>query len=83
MFKLIRNIGCLSIVLFIIFLILALFYGGEKIRQVGDKTTGFVKKSFQYAADKADSIHQFVKKKIDEFGKPFRHEKRDTYNKKS
>lgn len=81
MFKFIRNIGCLSIIVFIIFFVVALFFGGGKIRQLGDKTTGVVKKAFHYAADKADSIHQSVLKKIDEFGKPFR-EKRDINNKK-
>ncbi|MCS7214910.1 MAG: hypothetical protein RMI30_04485 [Thermodesulfovibrio sp.] len=83
MFKFIRNIGCLSIIVFIIFLIVALFYGGDKIRQVGDRTTGVVKKAFHYAAEKADSIHKFVIRQIDELGKPFRHEKRDSHNKKS
>lgn len=82
MFKFIRNVGCLSIIVFIIFIIVALFSGGEKIRHAGDKTTGIVKKGFHYAADKADRIHQFILKKIDDFGKPFRDEKRDTDNKK-
>ena len=82
MFKFIRNIGCLSIIIFIVFFVIALFWGGEKIRQLGDKTTGIVKKVFHYTADKADGIHQFIQQKIDEFGKPFRDEKRDTNNKK-
>ncbi|MGC8796436.1 MAG: hypothetical protein ACP5KH_01665 [Thermodesulfovibrio sp.] len=80
MFRLIRNIGCLSIIVFIIFLIVAVFFGGEKIRQLGDKTTGIVKKGFHYAADKADRIHQDIMKKINELGKPFR--ERDTEDKK-
>lgn len=83
MFKLIRNIGCLSIIIFIVFFVIALFWGGEKIRQVGDKTTEVAKKVFHYTADKADDIYQFIKKKIDEFEKLFRDEKRDTNNKKS
>lgn len=80
MFRFIRNIGCLSIIVFIVFLIVAVFFGGEKIRQIGDKTTGIVKKGFHYTADKADGIHQYIMKKINELGKPFR--ERDTENKK-
>lgn len=80
MFKFIRNIGCLSIIVFIIFLFIAVLFGGEKIRNLGDKTTGIVKKGFHYAADKADEIHQSMLRKIDELGKPFR--ERDIDNKK-
>lgn len=80
MFKFIRNIGCLSIIVFIIFLFIAVLFGGEKIRNLGDKTTGIVKKGFHYAADKADEIHQSTLRKIDELGKIFR--ERDIDNKK-
>ncbi|MEJ5226461.1 hypothetical protein [Thermodesulfovibrio sp.] len=83
MFKFIRNIGCLSIILLIIFLIVSLIFGGEKIRDIGDKTTGITKKAFHYLADKADRIHKAVMEKFDELSKPFRgHEKRDTNGKK-
>ncbi|HOA83432.1 MAG TPA: hypothetical protein PKN66_05630 [Thermodesulfovibrio thiophilus] len=82
MFRFIRNIGCLCIIVVIVFFIIALLSGGGKIRSIGDKTTGFVKKTFHYAADKADNIHKSVLKKIDDYGKPFRNEKRDPDNKK-
>ncbi|MDI1472904.1 MAG: hypothetical protein QMD43_07535 [Thermodesulfovibrio sp.] len=83
MFKFIRNIGCLSIIVLTIFFVVALLFGGEKIRQIGDKTTGVVKKVFHYAAQKADSIHKSTLKKIDEMAKPFKSdEKRDIDNKK-
>lgn len=78
MFKLLKNIGCLSIIILVIFLIVALISGGGKIREIGDKTTGVVKKVFHYAADKADHIHQSLLKKIEEYGKPFKHEPEKT-----
>lgn len=82
MFKFIRNLGCLTIIILIVFLITALIFGGEKIRQIGDKTTGFVKKTFHYAADKADDIHKSFLKKFDELSKPFKSdEKKDINNK--
>lgn len=80
--RFIRNIGCLSVIIFIVFFIFAVLFGGGKIRQIGDKTTGIVKKAFYYAADRADSIHKSVLKKIDEMGKPFKDEKRDIDSKK-
>lgn len=82
MFKFIRNTGCLCVILFTVFFTVAVIFGGGKIRQIGDKTTGIIKKAFYYAADRADSIHKSVLKKIDEMGKPFRDEKRDTGSKK-
>lgn len=87
MFKFIRNIGCLSIIVLTIFFVVALLFGGDKIRQIGDKTTEVVKKVFHYAAQKADSIHNSIHKstlkKIDEMAKPFKsNEKRDIDNKK-
>jgi Sec-independent protein translocase protein TatA len=82
MFKFIRNLGCLTIIAFIVFLIVALLFGGDKIRQIGDKTTGVFKKSFHYVADKADDIHKSVLKKIDKLGRPFRDDERDIDNKK-
>ncbi len=79
MFKFIRNLGCLSIILFIVFLIVSLLFGGGKIREIGDKTTGVVKKAIHYVAEKADSIHNYVLKKFEEMSKPFKKdEKRDT-----
>lgn len=82
MFKFIRNLGCLTIIIFIIFLFIALIFGGSKIRQIGDKTTGIVKKAFHYAADKADYIHQSFFKKFEEMSKPFKSdEKKDINNK--
>lgn len=82
MFKLIRNLGCLAVIIFTVFLFIALIFGGEKIRQIGDKTTGFVKKAFHYAAEKADNIHKSVLKKIEEMSNPFKHrEKKDINNK--
>jgi len=82
MFKFIRNLGCLTIIVFIIFLIVSLLFGGDKIRQIGDKTTGVFKKAFHYVADKADDIHKSVLKKINELGRPFRDDERDIDNKK-
>lgn len=82
MFKFIRNTGCLCGIIFTVFLIVAVLSGGVKIRQIGDKTTGIIKKAFYYVADKADSIHSSVLKKIDEMSKPFKDEKRDTDSKK-
>lgn len=82
MFKFIRNLGCLTIIIFTVFLFIALIFGGGKIRQIGDKTTGFVKKAFHYAADKADDIHKSVFKKFEEMSKPFKSdEKKDINNK--
>lgn len=83
MFKFIRNLGCLTIILFVVFIIAAVIFGGSKIRQIGDKTTGIVKKGFHYAADKADEIHRGFFKKFEEMSKPFRSdEKRDIEDKK-
>ena len=83
MFKFIRNIGCLSIIILVVFLFVAVLFGGEKIRDIGDKTTGIIKKAMYYAADKADSIHKEVLKKIDELGKPFKKNvEKNTDNKK-
>lgn len=82
MLKFIRNLGCLTIIIFIIFLSIALIFGGGKIRQIGDKTTGIIKKVFHYAADKTDDIHKSVFKKLDEMSKPFKSdEKKDINNK--
>lgn len=81
MFRFIRNIGCLSIILLTVFLFIAVFFGGEKIRNIGDKTTGIVKKGFHHAADKADDIHRYIMEQINKFGKPFR--ERDINNNKS
>lgn len=83
MFKFIKTIGCLSIIVLTVFFVVALFFGGGKIKEIGDKTTGIIKKAFHYVADKADSIHQWFLKKIEEFGKPLLpDEKRDINNKK-
>lgn len=83
MLKFIRNIGCLSIILIVVFLIVALLFGGSKIRDIGDKTTGIAKKAFHYLADKADEIHKAFIKKFEELSKPFKsNEKRDLNNKK-
>ncbi len=83
MFKFIRNLGCLTIILLIVFLIVSLFFGGSKIREIGDRTTGIVKKTFHYAAKKADEIHDAVKEKFEEMSKPFKSdEKRDIKDKK-
>lgn len=82
MLKFIRNVGCLTIIVFLVFLIIALLFGGDKIRQIGDKTSGVFKKAFHYAADKADNIHESTLKKINELGKPFRDGKRDIDNEK-
>lgn len=82
MFKFIRNIGCLCVIIFVVFFVFALLFGGGKIRQVGDKTTGIVKKAFYYAADRADEIHKLLFKKVEEMGKPLKDEKRDINSKK-
>ncbi len=82
MFKFIRNIGCFCIIILTVFFVIALFFGGGKIRQIGDKTTGIIKKTFYYAADRADNIHKSVLKKFDEMGKPFKNEKTDIDSKK-
>lgn len=82
MFKFIRNLGCLAIIIFTVFLFIALIFGGGKIRQIGDKTTGFVKKAFHYVADRADDIHKSVLKKFEEMSNPFKsREKKDINNK--
>jgi Sec-independent protein translocase protein TatA len=82
LFKFIKTVGCLIVVIFIVFLIVALIFGGSKIKEIGDKLTGFVKEAFRYAEDKAEEIHKFVVKKIEDFLKPFKpDEKRDLKNK--
>ncbi|MCX7770977.1 MAG: hypothetical protein N2202_07845 [Proteobacteria bacterium] len=80
--KFIRNLGCFIIIIFVIFLFTALIFGGGKIREIGDKTTGIVKKAFHYAADKADYIQKSVFKKFEEMSKPFKSdEKKDIIDK--
>lgn len=82
MFKFFRNLGCLALIILVIFLFVAVIFGGSKIREIGDKTTGVVKKTFHYAADKADNIHKSIFKKFEEMSKPFKsNEKKDINNK--
>lgn len=83
MFKFIKTVGCLTIIVFVAFIFTAVFFGGGKIKQLGDKTTGIVKKVFYKASEEADKIHNEVKKEINKIGKPFKDEgTKDINNKK-
>lgn len=83
MFKFLRNLGCLTVVFLLIFLVISIIYGGSKIREIGDKTSGMLKKGFHYAAQRADSIHKSFHEYFQKISKSLRaDEKKDSYNKK-
>lgn len=84
MWKLIRNIGCLTIIILGVFLVFSIIMGGGKIRELGDKTTGIIKRGFHYAADRADEIQKSFNKYFETLSKPIKSdEKRDSGHKKS
>lgn len=58
MIRSIWRIGCLTILLIIAFVIYSMMYGGEKFREVGDKTRGVIKKEVTDISNKADRIKE-------------------------
>lgn len=56
--KTIRNIGCLGLILGIIFLLMAAFSGGEQFREWAEKAPAFAKKYMNKVAGTADDIKQ-------------------------
>jgi len=56
--KTIRNMGCLGLILVIIFLIMAAFSGGDQFREWAEKAPMVVKKYFIKAAETADDIKE-------------------------
>jgi len=58
MFATIRRIGCLSVIGFVIFVVLALWKGGDALRWMGDWAGGEVQKTTTRLAEKADEIKQ-------------------------
>lgn len=56
--KKIRNIGCLGIILGIIFLLMAAFSGGDQFREWADKAPAMVKKYIISVAKTADDIKE-------------------------
>ncbi|MEN2985169.1 MAG: hypothetical protein ABDH16_00660 [Thermodesulfovibrionaceae bacterium] len=80
MFKLIKALGCLSIIVFIAFTIIAVLFGGNKIKDLGDKTTGIIKKAFYKASEEADKIHKEVKKRIDKIERSLKNERKKDIN---
>lgn len=83
MFKFLRNLGCFTIIVLFVFLVVSIIYGGKQIREIGDKTTGILKKGFHYAAEKADNINKSFHDYFQKLSKPLRtDEKRDIDHKK-
>jgi hypothetical protein len=58
MIRSIWRIGCLTVLLIIAFVIYSMMYGGEKFREVGDKTRGVIKKEVTDISNKADRIKE-------------------------
>lgn len=58
MCRVIRRTICLSIVLWMAFICVSLWSGGEKIRSIGDKTGGIIKTGINKLGDKADKIKE-------------------------
>lgn len=54
--KRIRNMGCLGLILGIIFLIMAAYSGGDQFREWADQAPEVVKKYFIKVANTADDI---------------------------
>jgi ABC-type taurine transport system substrate-binding protein len=58
MMKTIRNIGCLGIIVAIVFFLMAAFSGGDQFREWAEKAPEFMKKYILKAADKADDVKE-------------------------
>lgn len=56
--KTIWKMGCLGLVLGIVFLIMAAYSGGDQFREWAEKAPAFVKKYFMKVADTADDIKE-------------------------
>lgn len=83
MFNFLRNVGCLAIIFLFVFIVVSLIYGGKQIREIGDKTSGIIKKGFNYAAEKADNINKSFHDYFEKLSKPLRtDERKDIDNKK-
>lgn len=61
--KTIRNLGCLGLIVVIVFILMAAYSGGEQFREWGAKVpVATAKKYFEQVAQKADSIKKDIDK---------------------
>jgi hypothetical protein len=60
MFAFFRRIGCLSLILLFIFIIMAMYSGGDTLRWLGEKAGGIVEKTTVQMAEEADKIKKEV-----------------------
>ncbi|MDI6801804.1 MAG: hypothetical protein QMD01_07135 [Thermodesulfovibrionales bacterium] len=60
MCKLFKRLLCIIIISWIIFILIAVFGGGEKFRWIGEKTGGVIQKWSDKLADKADNVSKRV-----------------------
>ncbi|HSB51164.1 MAG TPA: hypothetical protein VLD40_00765 [Dissulfurispiraceae bacterium] len=56
MLKILARIGCLTVILLIAFVFVALWGGGDFFRKVGETTGGYIQKGAETLAEKADEI---------------------------
>ncbi|MDX9714715.1 MAG: hypothetical protein RBT37_04715 [Dissulfurispiraceae bacterium] len=56
MFKFLRRLGCLTVIIIFIFLFIAFTSGGDNLRWAGNKVGGVLQNVINSLADKADEL---------------------------
>ncbi|MBA4348682.1 MAG: hypothetical protein C0415_01650 [Thermodesulfovibrio sp.] len=78
--KFIKRIGCLAVILFIAFVIITLWGGGDKFRELGDKAADKIKEWAEEIAEQADKL-KGTKDELEEKKKQHEEKAVESFNK--